>query len=257
MDPQVQESYLSAMGVSQWYPKYALPNAPELDWPEITDIPVGEAERIRPVEVLESECVARLPSESLVNLRTIFEDGKSVAEECSVKPGEHADKEVPVRDASLDVVVPPFSFLFSRYSLGVALVIGTPNELLSSVELRFIDGVMAFLGISNIPEFQRRVDWPLVKNNREFQTKGFLHESMSTLFEKQAAERGVNTFIVFGKGVTEQLSPILDELYKGAMTTEETRTECLVVPSSGLFELMMSADEKRKLWQQLLTLKVG
>ncbi|GAA3909289.1 hypothetical protein [Litoribacillus peritrichatus] len=243
MDQQIQESYLSVMGVSQWYPKFVLPNAPELSWPE----PEPAMER-SPVAIAPgSDSMGSPPATSVAapldQLRSLMgaEDASppTITETAEVKLTSHGS------ESKSKELVAPFSFLYIRYPLGVSVcVLRQTDDPLSSMEQRFLDAVVKYIGASASIEFLHKVDWPIVKAATEFQSRPFFEESMKAFFQKQGYDLGVNTFFLLGKRLSTELPSILD-------------ASSNVITSDELHELMMSASAKRELWKHLLVLKNG
>jgi len=250
MDQQVQEAYLAAMGVPLWYPRYELPNAPELSWPVIEEqLPVG----FEPQVSSSSSAVNEVQVDnSLAKLKSLMADDEPAQQEVKTSIAEKQKEtvaEVPLAAYAKDIV-PPFGFMFFRYPLGVSIVVSVSSEdVLSSDEMRFINTILQFLGIADGPEFNHRVSWPLVQNNEQYSTRHFFRESMGALFKKQALNHGVNNFILFGRRLSSELSGLLKEL------SSESDNAVSVVESFELPEVFMSSSAKRELWKKLLPLK--
>jgi hypothetical protein len=248
MDQQIQEAYLGAMGVPLWFPRYSLPNAPELSWPvsESTNVVHHDDAGDASVEVLKD------PGVSLSKLKSLM--GEDEAQESNSESTlERSTLIAPVSLASNKVqtqdLVEPFAFLFFRYPLGVTIAVSLPvEESLSSVESRFLESVLVYLGVETHPEFSHRVDWPLVKTNKAFYTREFFEGSMSALFEKQALSFGANTFLLFGKRLSDELSELL-------LSMSSKDQDIHVISSFELPTLFMSAKAKRELWTQLRAMK--
>lgn len=258
MEHQVQEAYLSAMGVSLWYPRFTLPNAPDLDWPvqqtSSQEQPLSESDVAQ--ENLKEQSVVT-PS-SLSQLKSLMDDNDQVKEAAptSIRSSEGiktdtARASTTITDSPKKTeIVDPFGFLFFRYPLGLSVVVSVADsEPLSSVELRFLEAVISYLGVPTTSEFNHRVSWPLVKQSPQFSTREFFEDSMTALFQKQAIGFGVNSFLLFGQRLSNELSDLLLQLAPEGQTIE-------VVPSPELPELLTSSDAKRKLWKQLLPLKM-
>lgn len=257
MDTHVQEAYLSAMGVSLWYPRFTLPHSPELDWP-IQDTPVQVRENTDSLEdVHRSEVQAVAAPSSLSQLKTLVSDEgatEGVAAKTGSAYGHHevkAESAKRVDPAKKLEIVKPFGFLFFRYPLGLSVVVSvSDNEPLSSVELRFLNSVIEYLGVPATSEFNHRVTWPLVKQSRQFSTREFFEDSMRALFLKQAIGSGVNSFLLFGQRLSNELAELLKALAPEGQTID-------VISSPELPELLTSSDAKRALWKQLIPLKMA
>lgn len=249
MDRQVQEAYLSTMGVSLWYPRFTLPNAPELNWPVEFVEPAATSEMPAVAQQPPSLDVSQPSSTSLSQIKSLIgdeEEAESLLSEASSKVEPALSETKP---ANATEVVPPFGFLFFRYSLGVSVAVSVrDNEPLSSVELRFLEAVIGYLGVPTTPEFNHRVSWPLVKQSPQFSTREFFEDSMKALFNKQAVGFGVNTYLLFGQRLSQELSELLKTLSADDQSVQ-------VVSSSELPELLTSAEAKRELWKQLLPIK--
>ncbi|GLQ33227.1 hypothetical protein [Litoribrevibacter albus] len=253
MDQQVQEAYLSAMGVSLWYPRFTLPNAPELDWPvdAIEQTPASEPSAVLQQAASLDTVQSQSSSSSLSQIKSLIGDEEETG--TAPLPSDKSSKVEPSpsnsKPATATEVVPPFGFLFFRYALGVSVVVSVrDNEPLSSVELRFLEAVIGYLGVPTTPEFNHRVSWPLVKQSPQFSTREFFEDSMKALFNKQAVGFGVNTYLLFGQRLSQELSGLLKTLSSDDQSVQ-------VVSSPELPELLTSADAKRALWKQLLPIK--
>ncbi len=238
------------MGVSLWYPRFSLPNAPELEWP--VDIAAVEPVEVNnSMEVDQSASTAET-SASLSHIKSLIgvsEETVDAVPESKTVPVAAGDAITVNASKTDNEIVPPFGFLFFRYSLGLSVVVSVQDsEPLSSVEMRFIDAVMRYLGVPTKPEFNHRVAWPFVKQSTQFSTRAFFEDSMKALFHKQAVGFGVNTFLLFGQRLSNELSELLGGLSSDGQSMR-------VISSPELPELLTSADAKRSLWKQLSPLK--
>ena len=263
IDAQLRDSYLNVMGVPTWYPRFVLPNAPELDWPVLIpkDMP---KEELKEMSLPELSSLSEIDTEGL-GKEVLLETANSLDKLKSLMSTDvlksHAldsiemlgdvDSQSSSEDHSIvkasvsDTLVPAFGFLFLRYELGFSVIIEIDSAyILSAMENRFIINILHYLGISEVAEFSHRVDWPMIKNNKSFQTESFFQEAMHALFDKQAVNVGVENFLIFGDTASSYLEPVLKQ---NLVKAEKPK----VFKFPHLQQVLFSADDKRSLMAAL------
>ena len=262
MDHQLRDNYLGVMGVTTWYPRYLMPNAPEPDFGEMQVLderdladPTMSDNSIEALAVAPTSAADNVSSSAALGKLKGLMDPEAASKESQVVSSHQQDIVSPVKESltvvaesdELSEVVPPFGFVFFRYELGVAVLVEVDAAYtLSSMETAFISNVLASIDIRSSFTFSHRVDWPLIKGNPNFQTRRFFVDSMQAVLSKQVSEVGVHSLILLGNHLKEHLVPVISDCLGSGVN---------VIGAPHIQSLMFSAEDKKQLWCSLETIK--
>lgn len=260
MNEYQRQSYLNALGLEDYAPRWLLPGAPASVACELPELPeaefYSEAEyQVEPASESNPAANPETAGKSASSIEELMRDMVDPAVSSRSQPTKA--EPAPATSESPAQTIKPFTLSIWRSALPV-LIVDTRQPRSAMPTERLLRGLLASLGLQDSASLAEEVlSWPLVENASVKLTAEDARVELHTWLEAELERRPVRQLVFMGVGAARYFLP--QETAEEAQLWQSLKLSgfepsALLVPS--LIELLQQPLLKRDLWLALQGLQL-